>query len=142
MGLFDFLNGGGKKSAKNHLRNLVQVALADGEIDQNEYNFLLSVARKMNVSVPELEKLKNSPLKPDFLYKTILERYEQLYDFVSIMYANKEIDKEEMRLCKLFAFKLFDPKIANELVAAVTSNIENGNDSKETYNRVKFLLSK
>lgn len=142
MGLFDFLSGGSNKSAKNHLRNLVQVALADGEIDQTEYNFLLSVARKMNVSVSELEKLKNSPLKPDYLYKTILERYEQLYDFVSIMYANKEIDKEEMRLCKLFAFKLFDSKIADELVAAVTSNIENGNDSKETYNRVKYLLSK
>ncbi|MBY0424500.1 MAG: hypothetical protein K2Q22_02595, partial [Cytophagales bacterium] len=139
MGLFDFISGGAKKSAKNHLRNLVQVALADGQIDQIEYNFLLSVAKKLNVSVSELEKLKSSPLKPDHLYKTVLERYEQLYDFIDMMYANKDIDKEEMRLCKLFANKLFDKKIADELVASTSSNIENGNNSKETYNRVKFL---
>jgi hypothetical protein len=142
MGIFDFLTGGGKKSAKNHLRNLVQVALADGQIDQTEYTFLLSVAKKLGVSTDELEKLKTSPLKPDYLYKTIFDRYEQLYDFIFMMYANKEIDKEEMRLCKVFANKLFDPKIVNELVTSISSNIENGNDSKETYNRIKYLINK
>ncbi len=59
-----------------------------------------------------------------------------------MMYANKEIDKEEMRLCKVFANKLFDPKIVNELVTSISSNIENGNDSKETYNRIKYLINK
>lgn len=142
MGLFDFLTPGGKKSAKNHLKNLVQVALADGQIDQIEYQYLLSVAKKMNVSPGELEKIKNSPIKVDHLYKSLMERYEQLYDFVEMMYANKEIDKEEMRLCKLFAQKLFDAKISDELVISISSNIENGNNVKETYNRIKYLLNK
>jgi uncharacterized tellurite resistance protein B-like protein len=133
----------GKATAKSHIKNLIEIAAADGTFGIDEQQLLLSIAKRNNISDRQLKAIHSAPSKFQFeVPKTDNERFQQLYDLVHMMAVDKSIHIEEKRLCELFAIK-FGYRIsgAKELVETIRLNIENGNGVDETMRRVLPYLN-
>ncbi len=131
-----------KELLDSHLKNLWEVAMSDGHIDDREVNLLLKIAKRHGVGRGRVNKIKGKMdaiefFKPD----NDKERFDQMYDLVMMMMADSEIDENEMRVCNKYAEKLgFDKRIVDDLVVSISSNITVGNDSEETKERIKHML--
>lgn len=142
MSIFDLIFNSKKKKGKLHLRNLMNMAMADGILDDSEYEFLKNVAFKYEISVEEVDKLKIEISKQSsYTFEKSLNNFEQIYDLVKMMMADNHIDKREMQMCKVFAKKIgFTPQYVDEVVDSIIQNITIGNNVDETRKRLAYLI--
>jgi uncharacterized membrane protein YebE (DUF533 family) len=135
MNILEQFDHHGKKQDKVHFMNLIQVALADGIMDQKELEMLHRYGRKMGFTDPEIDTLLDLASKsvyspPYDLYK----RFEQVYDIIKMVLADGVIDKNEMRLANSFATKsgFTESEIPNLLVLLIRG-IRQGIDEEELF---------
>lgn len=145
MGIQDILSlfFNGKATAKSHMKNLIEMAAADGNFDQDEQELLKKIAKKNNVSDSQLQKIKTNPDTVGFELPTDRrERFHQFYDLVHMMTVDKSIHPEEMKLCNLYAIRFgYKRENAGELIETIQSNIKYGQSHDETMSRVKLLIA-
>ncbi len=133
----------GKSSANSHVKNLIEIAAADGNFDDIEYQLLKKIAKRNGISSSKLKSIENDKEKIVFeAPENSQEKFQQMYDLVHMMIVDNEIHPEEMKLCNLFASKFGYPKERNEeLIKTIQGNIENGNGPADTMKRVEWMLS-
>ena len=133
----------GKVGVKSHMKNLIEVAMVDGHFDSTEKSLLDSIAKKYSVSPRELQSIHDDPSAIQFEVPTNeAHKFEQLFDLVNMMVIDEYTDKEELRLCGLFARKFgYQESKSDELVDAVANNIKNGQTLNDTKTRVDWLLN-
>ena len=133
----------GKSSAKSHMKNLIEMAVVDGNFDQMENDLLKAIAKRNNISEGQLKEIHTNPNHIKFEVPTDkTERFHQLYDLVHMMSIDKNIHSEEMKLSHIFAIKFgYNRDKVKELVDTIQSNIANGQDHKETMLRSTMLIS-
>lgn len=125
-----------KTVSRSHIKNLLEMAMADRHFDDTEYELLKKLARKYKVSEKELETIRQDPSDIEFeLPKKKDEKFEQFYELVHMMTVDDDIDKAEMSLCKIFAIK-FGYENGEEMINIIVENIKNGLDWQESMNRV------
>jgi uncharacterized tellurite resistance protein B-like protein len=128
----------GKATAKSHIKNLIEIAAADGNFGLDEQQLLRSIAKRNNISDNQLKEIHADPSKVRFeVPKNETEKFYQLYDLVHMMSVDKNIHSEEIRLCELFAIKFgYKKEAVKELIETIRLNIENGNGHDEAMKRV------
>lgn len=133
----------GKTSAKSHMKNLIEMAAADGNFDNIEYNLLKVIAKKNGISESQLKDIRTNPHGIKFeLPSDKMERFHQFYDLVHMMSVDNSIHPEEMKLCDLFAVKFGYPRNkSKELIDTIQSNIKHGQSHDETFKRVELLIA-
>jgi len=133
----------GKATAKSHMKNLIEVAAADGSIDVVEYDLLKSLAKNYGISESKLTEIKNNPEKIPFEVPTDeKEKFYQLYDLVHMMSVDNDVYDEEAKLCLIFAVKFGYPRATvNNLIETIRMNIANGQKYEETMKRCKIFIS-
>lgn len=107
-----------------HLRNLghfsaiVHLAAVDGELNELEEVQLRRFASKLDISETEyLEIIKNPKTYPVHALNTYEHRLERLHDLFKIIFADHEIDEEEVHLIKKYALALgFNSKTVDPLI--------------------------
>lgn len=130
----------GTPASKSHMKNLLEIAMADSHFDDREYELLKRLAKKHGVSKKELQEIQENPTNVDFeLPDNDKEKFEQYYELVHMMGVDDDVHDLEMNLCKIFA-KKFGYREPDELAEAVSSNIRNGTGFDETMKRVSALL--
>lgn len=142
MAFFDFFLSPGKKKGKSHLRNLLSMAMADGKIDESEYEFLALVAKKHNIDSTELDQMKAEiARKGGFAFEKGNSAFEQIYDLVNMMMIDNNINPNELKMCKSFAKRIgFAVNKVDELIESVVQNISIGHSLEETKMRVSYLI--
>lgn len=132
----------GKTGAKSHMKNLIEMAAADGHFDDSEYDLLKVIAKRNNISEGQLKSIQANPAEVKFeVPKDENEKFSQLYDLVHMMTIDNEVHHEETKLCNLFAIKFGYPKDkVNDLIVAIQGNIKHGQDPDETMRRVALML--
>ncbi len=143
MGLFGLFGPKIKKELlDSHLKNLWEVAMSDGHIDDREVELLYQIAKRHGVGKGKVNRVKQRMDQINFTSPdNDRERFDQMYDLVMMMMADSEIDDNEMRVCNKYAEKLgFDKRIVEDLVYSISSNITVGNDPEETKERIKHML--
>ena len=132
----------GKVGAKSHMKNLIEMAMADGHFDNLEKDLLDSIAKKYNVTSSQLKAIHESPDVIEFeVPKDEADKFEQLYDLVNMMVIDEYVDREEIKLCSMFARKFgYKDTKTDELIDAVANNIKNGQSLNDTKKRVQWLL--
>lgn len=132
----------GKSSAKSHIKNLIEIAAADGNFDDVEYDLLQKIAKRNNISQSQLKEIKSNPGAVEFeVPEDNNEKFHQMYDLVHMMIVDNEIHKEEMKLCNLFAVKFgYSKKNIEDLISTIQGNIKNGNGPADTMKRVEWML--
>jgi len=133
----------GKISAKSHMKNLLEMAWADGEFDQSEKDFLNKLSRKYGVSKRQLDEIRQEKDTIHFIVpEDEDEVFTELFELVQMMVIDEDIDREELRLCILFAKKFgYKHDSCEELVDSIASNIRNGHSLDETKRRVEWLIA-
>lgn len=128
MGFQELFESFDKKKRKSHFKNLLAVAMADGNLDNVEFEYIMQLATKCYMSQDEVKRVIDFPEAISFHPpRTERERFDQMYDLVTVMLVDGRIDDREMQLCKVFAMKLgFNPAIVDKLVLDLIDNALEG----------------
>ena len=126
----------------SHIRNMYEMAMADGHLDEDELQLLRKAAESRKLSEEQLNDVRSNPERYEFNLPTSDdERFHQFYEIVQMMVADGYIDINEMKLCMLFARKFgYDPFKADELVDSVVKDIRSGQPYYTTKERLNVLL--
>lgn len=124
----------GKATAKSHMRNLIEIAAADGGFGIEEQRLLDYAAQRNNITQTELKEVQANASKVPFeVPKSEEEKFFQLYDLVHMMSVDKNIHSEELRLCEIFAIKFgYRKEVVKEMIDLIRLNIEKWTGPKET----------
>jgi uncharacterized tellurite resistance protein B-like protein len=145
MNFFDILSlfKQGKGSARSHMKNLIEMAVVDGNFDLAEHDLLRKIARRNNISEDHLKKIHENPQEIKFeLPVDKLEKFQQFYDLIHMMTVDNTVHIEEMKLCNLFATKFGYPREkSEEMIKSIQSNISNSQTHEETFKRVEWMLN-
>ena len=118
MGLFNAFYGNEDKKNKSYIKNLLEVAIADGILDESELELVISIASNFDISKEEVFEIKDNPSTIQFTPPSSYSaKVKLLEDLVKIMIADKEIDEKEVKICKELALKLdIAPVIVDDLI--------------------------
>ena len=120
---------------KQHLKNLVAIAYADGELHPSERSLLYTVGEKYGLKGWQIAKIieNQGPLEVE-VPEDVSQRLDQIYDLVNMMLADDIIEKSEMRLCEhvtvSYGFK-------KELIKTILLLINKGKSSLKDWNLFK-----
>ena len=105
---------------RSHIKNLITVAMADGKLEPDEWELLISIAVQLGVSREEIERIKNYPEQVTFVPpKKYEDKVEQIQDLVAIMTVDDHINPKELELCKKISLKLdILPQMVDEIVSS------------------------
>ena len=132
----------GKGTARSHMKNLIEMAAADGNFADVEYGLLKAIAKRNNISESQLNDIRNNPGTVQFeVPADKSEKFHQLYDLVHMMAIDTTIHEEERKLSNLFAIKFGYPSNrVDEIVNVIHMNIKNNQSPQETMKRVDMLV--
>ena len=118
MGLFKAFYGNEDKKNKSYIKNLLEVAIADGILDDSELELVISIASNFDISKEEVIEIKDNPSTIQFTPPSSYSaKVTLLEDLVKILIADKQIDEKEVKICKDLALKLdIAPVIVDELI--------------------------
>ncbi len=140
LGMFRQGNNG---TARSHMKNLIEMAAADGHFADIEFDLLKSIAKRNNISESHLKDIQKNHAGIAFeVPADNNEKFHQLYDLVHMMAVDSTIHDEERKLSNLFAIKFGYPRQkVPELINVIHANIKNNQTADETMRRVAMLLS-
>lgn len=103
---------------KNHIRNLMLLAGADGHLHNMEMDFIRRTGVRMGLKPRHLDKLISEGVPTSYV---LPDRYDQklstLHDIVALTVADGLIDENERNLCKSMAISLqFKPEVIDMLL--------------------------
>src|SRR5687768_12516187 len=94
---------------KNYLRNLIQLAGADGHLDESEKKVLYEIGADRKLKTWQIDELlqDNSSFEV-FIPESTLNRMNLLFDLMRLIYADGVVEDEEVAYIKhiLSAFNL------------------------------------
>lgn len=145
MNFSDILNlfRQGKGTARSHMKNLIEMAAADGNFDASENELLKLIAKRNSISESHLKEIHKNPHTIAFeIPADKFEKFSQFYDLVHMMSVDNSVHDEEMKLCNLFAVKFGYPRErSNEMIKSIQSNIQNAQTHEETFKRIEWMLN-
>jgi len=110
MSLFNKFESGDDKRKKSHVRNLIKMAAADGQVDDVERAFLNKVAKRYGVEPEEVQHIIEHPNDYSFTPPSTKEdRHAQLLNLTIMMMIDGVIDDNEMSMLKKFSIGLGYP---------------------------------
>jgi uncharacterized tellurite resistance protein B-like protein len=131
-----------KTGGPGHIKNLIEMAAADGQFLDSEKELLKTIAKRNGISESQLSDIQKNPSKFDFeVPKDPNQKFYQLYDLCQMMGVDNHVHTNESELAKLFAIKFgYKQEVAKDLVNAISENIKNGNTADEAMKRTQMLM--
>lgn len=128
-----------RKQDKEHFKHLIEVAMADGTIDEDELKMLNRMGRNLGLTEPEINSLmeatKNSGYQPPY---ELSRRFEQLYRIVKMVMADGKIDNNEMRLATNIGLRSgFSESEVPVLLSLLINGIRNEEDEEDLFMQYK-----
>ncbi|GAA3597600.1 TerB family tellurite resistance protein [Flavivirga amylovorans] len=119
---------------------IANIATVDGRINEKEFNLLSKFASKLDISEEQLKNLIANPkgysITPP---NSKSERLEYLFDLFKMVFADHDIDDEEIKLVRRYAMELgYTSDIAKSIVEN-SIKIFRGDVSFEDY---QYLVNK
>lgn len=138
MGFQELFESYDKRKRKSHFKNLLAVAMADGKLENVEFDYILTLAEKCYMTPDEVKRVIDYPSEIAFVPpKTTRERLDQIYDLVTVMLVDGEVHNKELALCKTFAIKLgFRPNVVDDMIQSIVGNIIKGIASEIALNQL------
>lgn len=126
------------KSKKSHLKNLYQIAMADGNLDNKEFDFLLSVANKLYLNPSVVQNVIQYPDDIQFYIPNHnKEKIDQIYDCVLMAVVDGNLNDNEIATCKLISVKFgFRPIIVDKIIQEIVRGIANDIASEIILNKL------
>ncbi|MGB5665665.1 MAG: TerB family tellurite resistance protein [Maribacter sp.] len=134
MPILDLYNHSEKRRNLAHFASMATLAAVDGKINARELNVINSFARKLDISEAEYkEVMKKSNKYPIDPSNSEVQRLERLFDLFKIIFADYEIEKDEMVLLKKYAIGLGFPNDKADRIIGKSIAIFRGRIDFEDY---------
>ena len=126
----------------SHLNNLIAVALADGTLDDSEWDRLAEIARHRGVSEEELKDIYEEAGAIKFIVPpTFRDKIRQIYELVDVMKADGHVDDEEVAICRKLAEKLnIHPRIIGDMLHRISQLIDEGKEPDSIVDEICSLM--
>lgn len=130
MPILDLYDHSGKRRNLAHFAAIASLAAVDGDVNSYEMKLLERFANKLDISEADFKEVMKTPTKyaidPQNSSK---ERLERLFDLFKIIFADNEVDDDEMVLLKKYAIGLGYPsdkadKIIGKSIAIFSGRID------------------
>ena len=133
MSIIDAFDSSEEKKNKSHLRNIIRLAMADGQIDDAELDRIRKAARFLGVTPAETDELIANPDKIHFIPPaTKQERLERLVRLMRVVLADGIISSAEDALLRRICIGLgFDQAKIRTLIDAGYDALKQGKDTDE-----------
>lgn len=120
---------------QRHLRNLVVMAIADGQIGQREVNLIADRCVELGLGQQDLEAALQAGLRDDAALELPADqddRVECLQDLIRMMAADGKLDESEKRLFALAAARMqIGGDELNQIIASITLPPLNESDTAD-----------
>ena len=125
MGLFNVFNKNEEAKNLSHIKNLLEVAISDGELDNSELELIISIAGKFEISREEVLSFKDNHEEIEFTPPSSYSAKVRLMeDLVKVLLADKKIEEEEIEICKELALKLkLSSIVVDDLINSVLNTM-------------------
>jgi hypothetical protein len=128
----------------DYFKLLIAIAYKDGDLNAHELDILCKIGIRLGLGTNLITQLINNH-KEHYVIELPTDPYEkfdQLFDLISIMLADDEIKDEEIDFCVNIAKKLnFDIEIVGALVRRIFMGIESGKDKEIIRNEALDFLN-
>jgi uncharacterized tellurite resistance protein B-like protein len=133
---------GGKTGGVSHMKNLIEMAAADGQVLESEKELLKTIAKHNGISESQLADIQNNPAKVQLeVPRDPRQKFHQLFDLVKMMGVDNHVHANETELAKLIAIKFgYRQEVARELVDVISQNIKNGSTADEAMKRAQLMI--
>lgn len=107
MSISKYYESGNQKNNILHFAAIVNIAIIDGEINDDEKKVLLKLADKLDIGEEDFKAIvMDSKSYPIANVNSKEERLEHLFDLFKMIFADHEVDTEETKLIKKYAIGL------------------------------------
>lgn len=140
MSIVDLFKSGIQKNNLKHFAAIANIALIDGEVNENERVLLEKFAKKLDIDEAHYnEVLENSSKYPIPLSNSKEERLQYIFELFQMIYADHEIDEPEEKLIYKYAIGLGCSETKSRDVIAKSIKVFGGGIDFEDY---KYLIEK
>lgn len=111
-----------------HFAQLVNLAKSDGQLELDESIILERLAQKLDISWKEYDRiLENSTDQMVEPLDSLDKKYEYIYDFFKIIFADNRLDEEEYGLVLKYIYALgFKNSETTEIIKRTVAIFEEG----------------
>ena len=123
MGLLRILKSDRENIRRSHVKNLICVALADGHLDPDEWDLLVTISKVMGFTEEEIHAIKSHPDRIQFRApKKYSDKIQQIHDLVAVMTVDNHISPREVELCKRISLRLnILPNIIDDIISDIVN---------------------
>jgi len=120
----DFSNDDQSK-ARSYIKSIIEIALSDGWVNDQEISFLTEVAKRFNLSPQDFKDIKKQYKKEGFVMPSSPhERFQLFYDLVKMMMIDGSIDENERILCNNYARNMgYDQDMVDRVIDLINQDI-------------------
>lgn len=124
------------------MRNLIEIAAADGNFGEEEQRLLDYAAQRNNITAAELKEIQANPSGHRFqVPSSDREKFYELYDLVHMMSVDKNVHEEELRLCEIFALKFgYRKEAVHGMIQMIRQHIDQWIGPKESMDAVQRTM--
>ena len=124
---------------KQHFKNLLSIAFADGILDKSELEFLFKKSDKFFITSEDISGLiENSMHIKPIEVADAEDRAEKMLDLIQMMLIDGEATEFERRLCMSFGVSLgYDPEKMDNIIDTASEMIENGKSDKKIISHIQ-----
>ena len=121
---------------KSHFANLYNMVMADDKVKPEELAQLYAIGKRHGISEDEFNKILLSPI--DFVKPNTLDKkVEYLYNLAEIIYADHDVDENEVATLKRYCVKFgFEPENSDEIADFLIESVKSGDSLQDVFNKI------
>lgn len=130
------------RKGKSYIKQLLQVAMADGRLEEAEFRNLMQTAKKFSFSEEEIMEIRNNLETIKFIPPSgTKDTFHLIFDLVWMMMVDGHVYEKEMLMCENLAMQLgFSHEIIEDLVSFIKKDIARGVSADETLQKLEKML--
>jgi|GEM_PF-1985704 len=142
MGIFREFESGEHKKNRSHLEDLIVVAMADGNISNEEREYLNRLAAEYSITEEELNLMLEHPENYAFHPSVNKDdKLRQMMEIVRMLLSDNQISDNEIGFCKKFAIAMqYNPALVVRLTNYLQSLNGKTYDLYEVLEKVEEII--
>ena len=125
--------------SKQHFKNLLSIAYADGILDKAELDYIFEKSGKYYISSEDIDGILNNSIHPTIILVEDTElRAQMMFELIEMMRLDSEIHDTQLRYCSIFGVSMgyCDSKI-EALVLSTVNMLEEGSETNNVLTHIQ-----
>ena len=144
MSFWSLFSPGKRAREEDYIRRLFHLALADGDMDKGEIEYIHAIGHKLGLSHERVAELCEQSAEEDIRYlkPPSGESFFTLFYMINLILIDDEVHEKEIKIAKHMVLKLgYAPDTVDIILDVIRHNQANNISVEETYQHLKGRLA-